>query len=62
MSEISVSRGAYQKMKSGAFVAGGGDERVASFLANKFEEGEREQRALTGDDPAWLYTIWTYRF
>lgn len=62
MAEITLDRDAYVKLQNGNHKMVDGDSRLASFLANKFREGEAEARAMAGDEPTWVYAIWTYRF
>jgi hypothetical protein len=59
MAEITMDREAYEKLRGGDHRMVGSDSKIASFLVNKFEEGQAE--ALS-DDPTWIYNIWTYRF
>lgn len=61
MAEITLDREAYESLKSGnaSFVAG--DDKLASFLVNQFDEDEAAAKAAA-DEPTWIYNIWTYTF
>jgi len=60
MAEITMDRDAYEKLRGGKIEGLGGDSKLASFLAGKFEEGEGQDRI--GEEPNWVFNIWTWRF
>lgn len=62
MAEISIDREAFEILEKGELEAAKGDSRLASFLANKFREGDERARADAGAKADWIYNIWTYRF
>jgi hypothetical protein len=57
-----MDREAYERLKTEKLDSSLGDERVASFLAGKFEAGEKESRSRLSEEPSWVYNIWTYHF
>lgn len=59
MAEINMDRAAYDQLRAGNHALVGSDSKVASFLVNKFEEGQADAMS---DEPTWVYNFWTYRF
>lgn len=62
MAEISIDREAFEILEKGDLEAAKGDSRLASFLTNKFREGDERARADASTKADWIYNIWTYKF
>lgn len=60
MAQITIDRDAYLKLKSGEATLG--DDKLSSFLVNRFEESEQAARVREGNEADWTYVIWEYRF
>ena len=59
MAEITMDREAYEKLRSGEHRMIADESKLASFLVNRFEEGQADAMS---DEPTWIFNIWTYRF